>query len=316
MYFHISKIRDVVFQEPLPLWAKDGVMAAAPLKSKKGYRMLFRGFTKAEPVTFSRLGYASGTTPFELAIRQTPLLSPGSKGTVDELGVEDPTVARVPGGDTLVLFSQVRPKGEASTREGLGVFVSIGAAQLTRRGLTGKSTLHEPTQQGWWEQVIDMCKEAEILFRPKRYSDHDVLFYEFGDGRCSRIAAAKTDLQGRSTEKSVWDSRLWIHPRAGMWDNNHVSTGPIIAYKDKRLMFYNGRSSGRVWAIGEVLFDPQTLEILKRSEQPLIEPTEEIGWDNQRIAFSSGAFIEDDTVYLYYHEADRRIRCAVGTLKP
>ena len=78
-------------------------------------------------------------------------------------------------------------------------------------------------------------------------------------------------------------------------------------------MFYNGRDF-RTWAIGEVLFDPETLGIDERSLVPLIVPPPELGPENQFIAFSSGALVEGETVYLYHHIADRRIRCAVGRL--
>lgn len=79
-------------------------------------------------------------------------------------------------------------------------------------------------------------------------------------------------------------------------------------------MFYNRRSSERVWPIGEILFDPGSLEIISRGDEPLITPTAEIGWQDQRIAFASGVVRDGGALYLYYHEADRRVRCAVGTL--
>ncbi|TSC72756.1 MAG: hypothetical protein G01um101438_473 [Parcubacteria group bacterium Gr01-1014_38] len=321
MYFQILDIRDVVFRN-IPTWAQDGVMAASPYRDDQGWHVVGRGFTAAEPVTFSHLFLADGTDPLEFTIRSEPLLSPGPPGCMDELGVEDPTVIGRPHFGRGVLYSQVRrkPPGETPSSEALGVYVSLGHLfQLEQRDdrwaapeYHTPDTVLEPTEQRWWERPLDMCKEGEILLR--KGEKNDVLFYEFADGERSRIAAAETGL-GALGRILTWNSRLWLDRRPGMWDSDHVSTGPIVRLRDKRLMFYNGRSGERIWSIGEVIFDPATLAIEYRSEEPIIVPPKEIGWKNQYIAFSSGALVDGDTIYLYHHIADRRIRCAVGTLK-
>ena len=322
MYFQISDIRDVVFQEPLPDWAKDGVMSASPFKEGEQWRLVGRGFTAAEPVTFSRLFLADGVNPFEFTIRPEPLLSPRPSGSIDELGVEDPTVIERPHFGRSIFYSQVRrkPAEEHPGSDALGVYVSLGflfqmephADRWAAREYHNQHTILEPTEQQWWEHPLDMCKEGEILLRESE--ETDVLFYEFADGERSRIAAADTNLStmGRVV---TWNSRLWLDRRPDMWDSDHVSTGPIVRLGDKCLMLYNGRSAKRIWSIGEVVFDQGTLAIEYRSEEPLIVPPKEIGWKNQYIAFSSGALVDGNTIYLYHHIADRRIRCAVGTLK-
>jgi len=314
----------VVFRN-IPTWAQDGVMAASPYRDDQGWHVVGRGFTVAEPVTFSHLFLADGTDPLEFTIRPEPLLSPGPPGCMDELGVEDPTVIGRPHFGRGVLYSRVRrkPPGETPSSEALGVYVSLGHLfQLEQRDdrwaapeyHTVQSVV-DPTEQRWWERPLDMCKEGEILLR--KGEQNDILFYEFADGERSRIAAAETELRtlGRIL---AWNSRLWLDRRPGMWDSEHVSTGPIVPYGNKRLMFYNGRGDvqgKKMWAIGEAVFNPETLEILYRSDAPIITPPmDEIGWKKQYIAFSSGALVKEGTVYLYHHIADRRIRCAVGTL--
>lgn len=108
-------------------------------------------------------------------------------------------------------------------------------------------------------------------------------------GGVSRIAVVGVDFSRGRQASLCTERHLWLHPRHGAWDNRHVSTGPIVPYKDNYLMFYNGQSSARVWAIGEVVFERATLNVLSRAEIPIITPdSKEIGWRKQKIAFSSG----------------------------
>lgn len=318
MFFQISEIRDVVFNQ-VPAWAQGGVMAAVPWKDATGWHLLGQGFTTAEPVTRSSLFLAHGNDPFTFAIDPTPLLVPGTEGSEDELGVEDPTIVPCPCCGRAILFSRVRRMRAAEAArfrpptEPLGVIVSLGIVHHAFDGGTLRVRMFFlPRSELWWEETIDTCKKGEMLLR-----DHpdapDILFYEFADGRRSRIAA-RTFCVGEAGDFQWRGGRLWLHPIIGTWFDDHVSTGPILRVHDVGVMFFNGRSRNRVWAIGEVTFNPRTLEIKSFSQTPLITPPRETRPAGQRIAFASGLWMESDrTVYLYHHIADRRIRCAVGT---
>ncbi len=315
---NIQEIRDVNFLDPVPTWSQDGVMAVSPYRDDAGFHLIGRGYTKdaAQPVYSSCIFRADGKNPFEFVIHPTPILMPGSAGHNDCLACEDPT--RIPSshcGDTF-LYSQVRkrPSQEMATRgkcaEDLGVYVSLGYARELGNGCLELQKVLEPTEQRWWRSPIDMCKEGELMLQPEQ--EYDPLFYEFADSTSSRLAVAKAFFFRRKS--TVRDSELWLDTRPGKWDSDHVSTGPIVDFGTKKLMFYNGRDS-QTWAIGEVVFNPLTLEVEYRSEEPLIIPPKEIGWANQFIAFSSGVLIIDGIVHLYHHIADKRVRCAVGTFK-
>lgn len=321
--FNIRETHDVQFSGLIPEWARDGVMAAAPYVDNHGWHILLRAYTeeKDQPVYRSCICVGDGDA-FNFVIRSDAMLMPGSAGEADSLACEDPTRVDSPEYGPGVLYSQVRriPADEmvrrGKTADELGVYVALGYCTAMDSRNFAIRTVLEPTKQTWWRSPIDMCKEGEVIVRPKK--DHDILFYEFADTAASRIAVAKVDLCGRGEHApacTAWDSQLWLDRRSGMWDCDHVSTGPIVDLSSgKKLMFYNGRNKD-TFAIGEVVFDPDTLEIEYRSEQPLISPPQELGWQDQYIAFSSGAVVVDGTVYIYYHIADRRICCAVGSFK-
>lgn len=326
MHFRVSEIREVRFLDPVPAWSRDGQMAVVPYQDENGWHVIGRGYTKdpSLPVYRSSLFRANGLNPFEFTIQPEPFLSPASvKGYENEIACEDPTI--IPNGlyPFSVLYSQVRKMSETEreqfgrTSGDLAVYVSLGIVIKMYGGGHVVRTLVAPQNQDWWPRPIDMCKGGEVLLRPQ--GEHDILFYEFGDGEVSHVAVASTDLLECTTfpERAyeAWDSRLWLDRRPDMWDSAHVSTGPIVPLRDGTyLMFYNGRGDiqgKKVWAIGEVVFDPKTLEITERSETPLITPPmDEIGYADQYIAFSSGALVEEGRVYLYHHIADRRVRCA------
>ncbi len=294
-------------------------MGAVPFRKDGKWHLWGRGFTldPSQPVTRSCIFQATGENLFEFGVDAAPLLVPGSAGDADRLACEDPTRIESPAYGSGLLYSQVRRIPSATmvargkSAEDLAVFVSLGC--IFPEKSPAIHTVLEPTEQHWWRSGLDMCKEAEVMIR--KAEDHDVLFYEFADSESSRIAVAKVDFCGRNPNPlscRASDSRLWLDKRPGKWDSDHVSTGPIVDFGSKKLMFYNGRDS-QTWAIGEVVFDPHTLEIEYRSEEPIILPPKEIGWADQYIAFSSGAEAVDGKIYLYHHIADKRIRCAVGS---
>lgn len=298
--------RDVHFLGPMPPWAQDGVMAAVPYVDNKKMHLIGRAYTQSadQSVYRSCIFHADAEDPYSFLMRPDPLLAPGDGGEEGTLACEDPTIVRSSSEDYL-LYSRVRGKP-------FGMEVHVSLELLSLRNRTRQVVL-EPTEQRWWKRPIDMCKEAEVLLQP--HEKFDPLFYEFADGQCSRIAVARSNFCGRRRFSTARESRLWLEPRPGKWDSDHVSTGPIVDFGNKKLMFYNGCSNKR-WSIGEVVFYPSTLEIDYRSEEPLIVPPQEVGWQGQCIAFSSGAFVDPQgLVYLYYHVADKRIKCATGTFE-
>ncbi len=301
---------------------QDGVMAVSPYRDDFGLHVLGRGYTQnpSASVYLSCIFEADGEHPFEFAIRPDPIIIPGFAGPLDQLACEDPTRIAIPGHGPGFMYSQVRKMSSADLKTrgktigDLGVYVSLGCTFPAEGKDKIIRTIVEPTQQGWWQERIDMCKEGEVILRPTD-PHSDILFYEFADSVASRIAVASVDMVGRNNRtpaSPAWDSKLWMDIRPGMWDSDHVSTGPIVDFGNDKLMFYNGRNEN-TWCIGEAVFDPLTLEIKYRSDEPIVTPPPEVGWDNQFIAFSSGVLMYGGAIHLYHHIADKRVRCTVGS---
>lgn len=308
--------RPVTFEEPLPAWARDGQMAVVPAPAGTAYTIYGRAYTNEPglPVYRSRIFRAMGRDPFHFVMSTAPEVD--LEPALGELACEDPTLVhrRVKGTTDLVpqiLYSSVMAKSGADG----GVKVSLVAFNVRTKVRT---VLLDPTQQTFWERPLDMIKEAEVLVRPREPSD--LLFFEFSDGRYSRIGIAGIDLSSRWTSDHLLVDRptLWMNPRgprirsSPLWDSHHVSTGPIVTIgHDRHLMFYNG-CRNKSWSIGVAVFNGAG-RILHRASRPLIEPPDEIGWEGQKIAFASGAHMQQRSglVELYYHVADKRIRCAV-----
>lgn len=312
----ILEDREVAFVEPLPAWARDGQMAVVPTPGVYAHTVYGRAYTKESglPVYRSRIFRAMGSDPFRFVMAAEPVVDP--QRDLGELACEDPTLIhrKNVGAQKMtipyLLYSAVYPKkGPDATGVEVGL-VAFNTVTLRR------TVLLDPKEQAWWERSLDMCKEAEVLPRPDDTSD--LLFFEFSDGARSRVGIAGIDLfcRWQSGPLRVDRPGLWMDVRthsegSDTWDSDHVSTGPIVTVaEDRHVMFYNGCADKR-WSIGTVLFNSAG-RILSRSAKPLIQPPDEIGWADQRIAFASGARLQSDgLLLLYYHVADRYVRCAV-----
>jgi predicted GH43/DUF377 family glycosyl hydrolase len=272
-----------------PAWAKDGVMSAYVFEENGRKLVIGRGYQHAsnQKVSRSVLFKATLKRYDQFKLDPTPFIKPHGR----EVEVSDPTVVRNPrwySNQTVVLYSVGTPLGQNVTTD---IFLS----PLNKP--SERSQLVDATKLRWFRRAIDKVKEPEVL------GEH--FFYEFGDGVNSRIAVATIRQDG-----SVSGHRLFLDIRAGSWDSDHVSTGPIIPLsKGTAEMVYNGMR-GKVWAIGLLVFDTKTFKIISRSSKPLITPTDRRGPHNQRISFSSSAILEKNRVLLYYHEADQSIKVA------
>jgi predicted GH43/DUF377 family glycosyl hydrolase len=165
-----------------------------------------------------------------------------------------------------------------------------------------------------------------VVISPGGYDDKDscVLPKKFRDGyfMIHRISGHITgdyvnDLY--FTKNEIDTSVEILAPRKGMWDGLKVglaSTPHLV--KEGWLMFYHGVSHDKVYRVGAVLLDKNDPEkIIGRSALPILEPEttyEKVGEVNN-VVFPCGTVIRDDTVFMYYGCADRRVGIATGSLK-
>ena len=141
------------------------------------------------------------------------------------------------------------------------------------------------------------------------------LFCEQIDGRYARL---ERPAQGESIWISYSDdlihwggSEVLISPRGGFWDCNRVGAGaPPMRIKEGWLLIYYGvkkTSAGPLFRLGAAILDGDDPSIvLHRSNIPILSPREDyerIG-DLGNIVFTTGAFIDGDTVSIFYSGAD------------
>lgn len=100
-------------------------------------------------------------------------------------------------------------------------------------------------------------------------------------------------------------------PRPGMWDDYHLSPGPILAAADgEATMLYNGASQAANWRIGWITFDENFRVVRERCTGPAIVPPP-VSPGEGDMAFAASAIEERDRICVYYTVADKMMKRAV-----
>lgn len=113
--------------------------------------------------------------------------------------------------------------------------------------------------------------------------------------------------------------KVILSPRQGMWDSKKVgiSTPPLIS-KYGWIIIYHGIGEDGVYRVGVALLDiSDTEKVIARTACPIFEPETEFEKKGQvnNVVFPCGAVVKNDTLYIYYGEADTVIGVATMKLK-
>ena len=166
---------------------------------------------------------------------------------------------------------------------------------LTKRGVALEST-----------KSMGNTKEATVeLMDDGRWR----LFYEFARDEASLIGVAiGPGVAGPWTEEPAP-----FGPRTDMWDNWHLSTGPLLMTDPTSpVMFYNGATRDARWRIGWAMFNAECTTVTERCLQPMLTPPPCDERTATDIAFA-GSVVVDPTgaIWLYYSVEDRRLERAL-----
>jgi len=276
------------------------------------YEALYRQVSKllfGDVVPESVIAFASSTNGVDFSRSGLiPLRPTKEQGSLDQIGVEDPTV--VVDGIYYVFHSAVSRK---TSGEGVQVAIQVVKGRDLKHLGNEKQIVLTPRQvQDSLGEKVDMVKEPEF-FWGKDGLWH-MVFEHTGRG-FSEIAIAESQwLVG-----PYRNFRPLLEVRPNCWDSQHVSPGPLLlTSQGDVLMFYNGRGPKSsddqtpAWSTGYVIIDAKTGAVSNRSENPLIRPPEEIGPDNQLICFANSIVPIGGTRVnnLYYTVADKRMEVA------
>ena len=107
--------------------------------------------------------------------------------------------------------------------------------------------------------------------------------------------------------------------RRGMWDEARIGAGAApIKTPEGWLEIYHGATYDNRYCLGAVLLDlHDPFKVLVRTEEPIMEPIfpyEQEGFFGN-VVFSTGQYIDGDTIHLYYGASDEVICYATLSLK-
>jgi len=302
------------FEKPIMKPAEEGfdsknIYNMATIREGDTYYMVYRGEDKDETAAdcTGRLGLATSKDGIHFEREPDPILVPDQP--YDKQGIEDPRLVKID--DTYVL-SYTAYDGKTAK---LCLATSKDLRNWEKKGPVF------PKFPGDAERTEDWTKSGALLpekMKEGPFKDKYIMY--FGD----------TDMWlGYSDDLEHWDyvKEPVLRPREGKFDSRIVEPGPPpIKTKDGILLIYNGSTEATKpgenfggYYTGMVLFDPKDpTKVLKRTEKPLIGPTQE--WEKKgyvdNVSFVEGLTVSDDGTWnLYFGGADRNIGLAVADFK-
>lgn len=114
------------------------------------------------------------------------------------------------------------------------------------------------------------------------------------------------------------DHRLVAAVREGTWESTRMGAGsPPIPTEKGWLVLYHGANEGNRYCMGAMLLDPQEpWKLLRRYEQPLLEPEAPYETDGffGNVVFVCGAVEKDGKLLIYYGASDDTVCLAEATI--
>ena len=296
--FNVEKIEPVVLHGPDALAQRD-LMSPYVWNSGKGgeYQMMVRAVPKmGDEADTGTIWYATSKDGLAFTATDRPVISPGPAAE-DAGGCEDPTVIELPDGSYVVYYTGVdaaRAHGEMLYAAGPSI------DRLEKKGVAMAST---PSQGNVKEATVDRTKAGGWR-----------MFYEYAANDASLVGLAI----GQDVDGPWEHERQPFAPRAGAWDNFHLSTGPLLTDdKEEPVMFYNGATQDARWRIGWIAFDAEYNKIVDRCIEPLIAPPPSPNRMATDIAFAASVVLAGGHIWLYFSRADRALfRATIRKFQP
>jgi len=267
---------------PLHEWEALNVFNAAVVYHNGLFHMLYR----AQGIDrISRIGYAVSKDGLDWVRLDRPVLEPANEHEAQ--GIEDPRVTRI--GDTFYMC-YVAYSGD---------FYQIALAR-SQNLIT-------------WERMGFPL--------PGERNKDAALFPEKIKGRYCMLHRREPDIWlAYSNDLIHWgDHRIIMRPRPEAWDSHKIgANGPPLKTDAGWLLFYHGFARDKVYKLGVALLDLEDpTVVLKRGEEPILEPEEE--WERRgqvpNVVFSCANLVVDGTVYVYYGGGDHMIGLATCRLE-
>ena len=284
--FNVEAIEPVIVHGPDAISQRD-LMSPYVWKGPHDYRMMVRAVPRmGETGDTGTIWYAKSDDGLTFTATDRPAIAPGP-GPEDAGGCEDPTVVQLPDGGYVVYYTGVSADG----RHGEMLYAAgPGIEHLKKKGVAMAST---PSEGNVKEATVDRTKAGRWR-----------MFYEYAANGASLIGLAT----GPDVDGPWQHERQPFAPREGMWDNFHLSTGPLLTTdKNQPVMFYNGATEDARWRIGWIAFDAEYRKVMDRCIEPLIAPPPSPNRLATDIAFAASVVIAGGHTWLYFSRADRAL---------
>ena len=313
-----------------------GVFNPACIESEGKIHLLYRATSKGN---YSTIGYCRLESPTKIAERSDkPLLIPQEK--YESQGIEDPRVVKIE--DTYFLtytaYDGSNALGALATSKDLKSFEKMGiiTPQMTYKefqqciecceGISEKhlrfvKLLHE---RGGHEATHKLLIwDKDVVFFPKKINGKFAFLHRiYPDIQIAYFNNIK-ELGNGFWREHLFNIRNYTVLESKMpFEASYIGGGcPPIETKDGWLMIYHGVEDthhGYIYHAGAALLDlnDPTKEI-GRLSNPLFSP--ELEWEKQgvvnNVVFPTGTILQDDTLYIYYGAADKRIGVAEVSIK-
>lgn len=260
-------------------WENKFVFNCAVVFDGELFHMIYRA--QGEDMV-SRLGYAVSIDGVNFNRLEKPVFKPASQWEL--YGVEDPRITKI-GEEYYMVYTAYSPRG-------------------TRVSLA--STKNFITWKRYNVVLPDMNNKDAALFPEKI------------DGKYVMLHRIEPDIWIAYSDDLVhWNDFVSIaKPRPDYWDNLKIGAGaPPLKTPYGWLLLYHGveKSERPVYRLGFILLDLNDPRVvLKRSEQPILEPKEdwEIFGGVPNVVFSDAMVEFGGKYFVYYGAADNHIALA------
>ncbi len=261
--------------EPVPwhTWENKCVFNCAVVHDGKVFHMLYRA--QGEDMV-SRIGYAISIDGYSFNRLEKPVFTPASPHEL--YGVEDPRITKIKE-KYYMLYTAYSPKG-------------------TRVAMASTENFFI------WERhgvVIHDVNNKDAALFPEKINGKYVMLHRI-----------EPDIWLAFSDNLIdWTDFVSIaKPREGYWDNLKIGAGaPPIKTPHGWLLLYHGveKADRPIYRLGFILLDlNDPTKVLKRSEEPILEPEEE--WEIfgvvPNVVFSDAMVEYQGKCFVYYGAAD------------
>lgn len=309
----------------------DSVLNPGIMQEGNTVHMLYRAVRSGN---YSTIGYCKLDGPLNIVQRDnTPLLIPFTEEA--SMGIEDPRIVKIEGiyYITYTAYNGVNALGALAT--------STDLLNFERHGIiVPKFTYDEFKRLAECNNLVNAK-----YFRQERHFEHakeiflwdkDVIFFPRKiNGKLAFLHRIRPGIQlvlVESLEKLT--TEFWNHyflhlnehivldPAGNKHESGYIGGGcPPIETNIGWLLIYHGvcdTAQGYIYSAAAALLDlDNPTKVIARLVDPLFSP--ELDYEKNgvvsNVVFPTGTALFDDTLYIYYGAADKRIACASLSLK-